>query len=59
MSNSHEITDLLIAWNGGNEQSLDLLMPLVERELRKIAASFMRREDTNHTLQTDALVNES
>lgn len=59
MANSHEITDLLIAWNEGDEESLDLLMPLVERELRKIAAAFMRREDTHHTLQTDALVNEA
>jgi RNA polymerase sigma factor (TIGR02999 family) len=59
MPNSHEITDLLLAWNEGNEESLDLLMPLVERELRRIAAAFMRREGGNHTLQTDALVNEA
>ena len=59
MPNSHEITDLLLAWNEGNESSLDLLMPLVEHELRKIAAAFMRRENSNHTLQTDALVNEA
>lgn len=59
MPNPHEITDLLIAWNEGHEESLDLLMPLVERELRKIAGAFMRREDANHTLQTDALVNEA
>jgi len=59
MSNPHEITDLLLAWNDGHSESLDLLMPLVERELRHIASAYMRREGANHTLQTDALVNEA
>ena len=34
-------------------------MPLVERELRRIAANHMRRESPGHTLQTTALVNEA
>lgn len=59
MPETHEITNLLIAWNNGEEASLDRLMPMVERELRRIAAAFMRREDMAHTLQTDALVNEA
>ena len=33
-------------------------MPLVERELHRLAHAYMRREDPNHTLQTTALVNE-
>ena len=34
-------------------------MPLVENELRRIAANHMRRESPGHTLQTTALVNEA
>ena len=32
---------------------------MVEGELRRIAANYMRRERTDHTLQTSALVNEA
>jgi RNA polymerase sigma factor (TIGR02999 family) len=59
MADSHEITNLLLAWNNGEEASLERLMPMVERELRRIAAAFMRREGSEHILQTDALVNEA
>lgn len=34
-------------------------MPLVESELRRIAANHMKRESPGHTLQTTALVNEA
>src|ERR1700704_6456258 len=34
-------------------------MPLVESQLRRIAANYMRRENPGHTLQTTALVNEA
>lgn len=34
-------------------------MPMVESELRRIAANYMRRERPDHTLQTSALVNEA
>ncbi len=54
-----QITELLIAWNSGDESSLEHLLPVVETELRKIAHNYMRRENGNHTLQTTALVNEA
>ena len=54
-----EITELLIAWNSGDKAALDRLMPLVEKELRLIAARLMRNENAGHTLQTTALVNEA
>jgi RNA polymerase sigma factor (TIGR02999 family) len=54
-----QITELLIAWNSGDESSLEELLPIVEIELRKIAHNYMRRENGNHTLQTTALVNEA
>jgi RNA polymerase sigma factor (TIGR02999 family) len=50
---------LLIDWNNGSAEALEKLMPLVERELRRIAANHMRRESPGHTLQTTALVNEA
>jgi len=54
-----QITELLIAWNSGDESSLEELLPIVEIELRKMAHNYMRRENVNHTLQTTALVNEA
>lgn len=59
MPQAQEITGLLIDWNSGDKSAIDRLMPLVEGELRRIAAQFMRRENKNHTLQTTALVNEA
>jgi RNA polymerase sigma-70 factor, ECF subfamily len=54
-----EITGLLIDWNNGSAEALEKLMPLVETELRRMAANHMRREGPGHTLQTTALVNEA
>jgi RNA polymerase sigma-70 factor (ECF subfamily) len=54
-----EITSLLIDWGNGNQAALDVLFPLVERELRRLAHSYMRREKPDHILQTTALVNEA
>lgn len=54
-----EITLLLLRWNGGDGESLNELIPLVERELRRIARRHMRQEKPGHTLQTTALVNEA
>jgi RNA polymerase sigma factor (TIGR02999 family) len=34
-------------------------MPLVERELHRLAHGYMRREQGDHTLQTTALINET
>jgi RNA polymerase sigma-70 factor (ECF subfamily) len=58
-SSSHEITSLLLAWNGGDGRALDKLVPLVEAELRRLARTYMSRERGTHTLQTTALINEA
>lgn len=58
-NDSNQITRLLIAWRNGEAQALDDLMPLVHRELKRIARNFMRRQPVGHTLQTTALVNEA
>ena len=54
-----EITQLLIAWGNGDAEALDKLIPLVYQELHRLAAHYMRKEHTGHTLQTTALVNEA
>lgn len=56
---SEQITELLLAWNNGEKTALERLIPVVEKELRRIAHNYMRRENSNHTLQTTALVNEA
>ena len=56
---SSKITELLIDWSKGDQSALERLVPLVERDLRRLAHSYMRREDPDHTLQTTALVNEA
>jgi len=53
-----DVTGLLTAWNAGNKDALDKLVPLVYRELRRTAHFYMARERSGHTLQTTALINE-
>jgi len=55
----HEITELLKAWGKGDMQALDKLIPLVDKELRKLAHHYMRHEKPGNILQTTALVNEA
>lgn len=52
------VTDLLRAWQEGDKEALNRLMPLIYDDLHKIAKQAMRRERPDHTLQTAALVNE-
>ena len=59
MSDAHEVTGLLAKWAKGNPQALEELTPLVYRELRRLAASYLRRERPGHTLQPTALVHEA
>ena len=53
------ITELLLRWNSGEMSCLNELIPLLERELHRIAHRQMRKEREGHTLQTTALVNEA
>ncbi len=56
---SSQITNLLIDWSNGDQAALEKLVPMVERELHRLAHNYMRRENPNHTLQTTALMNEA
>ncbi|MGD0364828.1 MAG: ECF-type sigma factor, partial [Bryobacteraceae bacterium] len=53
-----DVTRLLLAWSGGDQEALQRLTPLVYRELRRLAASYMAHERGDHTLQPTALVHE-
>jgi RNA polymerase sigma factor (TIGR02999 family) len=54
-----EVTELLHAWRNGDGSALDELMPLVYKELHRLAHHYMRGERRGHILQTSALVNEA
>jgi RNA polymerase sigma-70 factor (ECF subfamily) len=54
-----EVTLLLAQMKGGNQDALARLMPMVYRELRRLAGHFMRDERPGHTLQATALVHEA
>jgi RNA polymerase sigma-70 factor (ECF subfamily) len=56
---SLEITRLLGDWQGGDRRAIEKLAPYLYDELHRIAASYMRGENTGHTLQTTAVVNEA
>ncbi|MFN0166470.1 MAG: sigma-70 family RNA polymerase sigma factor [Bryobacteraceae bacterium] len=56
---TEDVTVLLQEWSNGNREALDRLMPAVYRELRSLAAAYMRRERVNHTLQSTAVVHEA
>ena len=54
-----DVTHLLRQWSNGQQQAFDRLLPQIHDELRKLAASYLRRERPDHTLQPTALVNEA
>jgi len=59
MPSETDITALLVDWNNGDKSAMERLLPLVEKELHRLAHAYMRREGPNHTLQTTALINET
>jgi hypothetical protein len=57
-SSTHEITELLQAWNLGDDQALEKLTPLVYEELYRAARRCISRGRRGNTLQTSDLINE-
>jgi RNA polymerase sigma-70 factor, ECF subfamily len=55
----HAVTQLLLDWNEGNESALGKLMPIVYKELRRLAHQYLNRERDGHSLQTTDLVHEA
>jgi RNA polymerase sigma-70 factor (ECF subfamily) len=58
-SPSNTVTGLLARWNAGDQEAMNFLVPVVYRELRRLAHQYLRRERPNHTLQSTALVHEA
>src|SRR5262252_6793185 len=58
-SATHDMTLLLVRWADGDQQALEDLTPLVYKELRRLAASYLRKERKGHTLRPTALVHEA
>jgi len=56
---THALTRLLKAWSAGDQTALDQLVPFVDQELRRLAASYLRRQPPDHILQTTGLINEA
>lgn len=53
-----DITRLLQCWRYGDREALDALLPVVYKELHRLAHFQLRQERPGHTLQSCALVNE-
>lgn len=58
-SSPQEVTQLLLDWNEGNRDALEKLMPLVYKELRRLAHQYLRKERAGHTMLTTDLVHEA
>lgn len=56
---SASVTELFERWSHDGEDVLDQLLPRLQDELRRLAASYLSRERPGHTLQPTALVNEA
>lgn len=59
MAADDQVTALLQEWRNGSSDAESRLMTLVQGELRKLAAGYLRRERIGHTLQPTAVVNEA
>jgi len=58
MSDAEALTEMLHAWQRGDDEARDRLFSLLYDELRRRAAAQLRRERSDHTLQPTALVHE-
>jgi RNA polymerase sigma factor (TIGR02999 family) len=56
---AEDVTLLLLDWKKGNEAALEQLIPLVYKELHRLASAHLRRERPGHTLQPTALIHEA
>jgi RNA polymerase sigma factor (TIGR02999 family) len=54
-----QVTELLQHWKQGDEKALADLLPLVYKELRRLAHYHLQSERSDHTLQSTALVHEA
>jgi RNA polymerase sigma factor (TIGR02999 family) len=53
------VTSLLLAWNDGDPSALDRLVPLVYKDLRRVARNHLRQGRPGNTLSATSLVHEA
>jgi RNA polymerase sigma factor (TIGR02999 family) len=58
-ANDGAVTGLLARIRAGDASAREAIVPLVYDELRRLAASYLKHERGNHTLQPTALVHEA
>jgi RNA polymerase sigma-70 factor, ECF subfamily len=56
---AQEVTRLLLAWREGDETALEKLIPLVYKDLRRLAHRHLHGERRNQSLQTTEIVHET
>src|SRR3982750_1334038 len=54
-NSTQQVTRLLVDWSNGDQSALEQLTPLVYSELRRLAGRYLRKERSDHTLQSTAL----
>jgi RNA polymerase sigma-70 factor (ECF subfamily) len=59
MSETHDVTALLVRWRDGDDGAFEELAPVVHDHLRRLARRQMAGERPGHILQATALVNEA
>jgi len=57
--NAEDITELLTSWQSGDRSALDRLLPLIQRELHRIARRHLAHERKDHSMQPSSLVQEA
>ncbi len=55
----HDVTQLLRGWSNGDRSALDRLTPILYDELRRLAATHLRRGFQSETIQPTSLVHEA
>lgn len=58
-SPTSDVTRWLHDWSAGDPSAADRLLPVIYRELHRLAKACLSRERKGHTLQATALVNEA
>jgi RNA polymerase sigma factor (TIGR02999 family) len=58
-ASTNQITELLIRWGQGDEHALDSLVPMVYKDMRRIAAHIMKGERPGHSLQPTEVANQA
>lgn len=59
LTTDSDVTSLLMEWNAGDESARDRLIPILYRELKRLAEHYLRGESSAKTMQPTALVHEA